>query len=82
MNINVIFVEVSCKMESSGQRNGKSPVELKSINDRMGKVSWFSLCKVYEPRHEKTCLRVFPTRPDTNRSAHIQKLAKVLKFRL
>ena len=33
----------------------------------------------YEPRHNKTCLREFPTRPDTNRP---QKLARVLKFRL
>ena len=35
-----------------------------------------------EPRHEKTCLREFPTRPDTNRPVQPQKLARVLKFRL
>ena len=28
------------------------------------------------------CLREFPTRPDTNRPAQLQKLARVLKFRL
>ena len=28
------------------------------------------------------CLREFPTRPDTNRPAQSQKLARVLKFRL
>ena len=28
------------------------------------------LVKIYEPRHDKTCLREFPTRPDTNRPAH------------
>ena len=35
-----------------------------------------------EPRHDKMCLREFPTRPDTNRPAQPQKLARVLKFRL
>ena len=35
-----------------------------------------------EPRHDKTCLREFPTRPDTNRPAQPKKLARVLKFRL
>ena len=37
---------------------------------------------IYEPRHDKTRLRKFPTRPDTNRPAQPQKLARVLKFRL
>ena len=37
---------------------------------------------VNEPRHEKTCFREFPTRPDTNRPAQRQKLARDLKFRL
>ena len=37
---------------------------------------------VFEPRHDKTCLREFPTRPDTNQPAQPQKLARVLKFRL
>ena len=36
----------------------------------------------YEPHHEKTCLREFPTRLDTNRPEQPQKLARVLKFRL
>ena len=35
-----------------------------------------------EPRHDKTCLRECPTRQDTNRPAQLQKLARVLKFRL
>ena len=35
-----------------------------------------------EPRHDKTCLREFPTRPDTNQPVQPQKLARVLKFRL
>ena len=35
-----------------------------------------------KPRHDKTCLREFPTRPDTNWPAQPQKLARVLKFRL
>ena len=37
---------------------------------------------LYEPRHDKTCLREFSTRPDTNRPAQPQKLARALKFRL
>ena len=37
---------------------------------------------IYEPRHDKMCLREFLTRPDTNRPAQPQKLARVLKFRL
>ena len=36
----------------------------------------------FEPRHDKMCLREFPTRLDTNRPAQPQKLARVLKFRL
>ena len=33
------------------------------------------------PRSEKTGLRGFPTRPDTNRSVQPQKIARGLKFR-
>ena len=33
-----------------------------------------------EPGHDKTCLREFPTRPDTNRLAQPQTLARVLKI--
>ena len=32
---------------------------------------------LFEPRHDKTCLREFPTRHDTNRPAQPQKLARV-----
>ena len=35
---------------------------------------------LHEPRHEKTCLRAFPTRSDSNWSAQLQKPARVLKF--
>ena len=35
-----------------------------------------------EPRHEKTCLRGFENRYDSNRPAQRHKLARVLKFRL
>ena len=38
--------------------------------------------EISEPRHDKTYLQEFPTRPDTNRPAQPQKLARVLKFRL
>ena len=37
---------------------------------------------IIDPRHDKTCLRDFSTRPDTNRLAQPKKLASVLKFRL
>ena len=33
-----------------------------------------------EPRQEKTCLREFPTMPDTNGPAQPQELARILKF--
>ena len=36
--------------------------------------------KKNEPRHDKTCLREFPTRPDTNWPAQPRKLSRVLKF--
>ena len=35
-----------------------------------------------EPQHNKVSLRKFLTRPDTNWPAQLQKLARVLKFRL
>ena len=38
--------------------------------------------EINKPRHDKTWLRKFPTRPDTNRPAQPQKLARVLTFRL
>ena len=34
------------------------------------------------PRHDKTCLRKFPTKSDTNQPAQPQKLSIVFKFRL
>ena len=34
----------------------------------------------YEPRHEKTCLREFPTKSDSYWPAQLQKLAWCLKF--
>ena len=43
---------------------------------------WRTTQQIFEPRHDKTCLREFPTRPDTNRPAQPQKLVRVLKFRL
>ena len=36
----------------------------------------------YEPHYAKTCLWGFSTRSDSNQSAHLQKLAGVLKFRI
>ena len=37
---------------------------------------------ILEPRHDKTYLWEFPTRPDTNWPPQPQKLVRVLKFRL
>ena len=50
----------------------------KSFCQSNEKKNWYT----NEPRHDKTCLREFPTRPYTNRPAQPQKLARVLKFRL
>ena len=36
----------------------------------------------YEPHHAKMCLRTFSTRYDSNRSAQLQRLARVLKFQI
>ena len=33
-----------------------------------------------EPHHEKPCIRLFPTRSDTNRAVQPQKMARDLKF--
>ena len=38
--------------------------------------------RLYEPRCEKTGLRGFPTRSDTNRAVQPQKMARGLKFRI
>ena len=35
-----------------------------------------------EPHHEKTCLRESPTKQDTNWPAKLQRLSRILKFRL
>ena len=35
---------------------------------------------IIEPRHDKMCLREFPTRTDANRSAQPQKLARVFEI--
>ena len=43
---------------------------------------WCLSPNLFEPRHEKMCLQESPTRPDTNRPAQPQKLARVLKFQL
>ena len=45
------------------------------------KKPW-SYIYIYEPRHDKMCLREFPTRSDSNWPSQPQKLARVLKFRL
>ena len=38
--------------------------------------------KTNEPRHEKMCLWQVATREDSNRSAQLQSLARVLKVRI
>ena len=44
--------------------------------------TWQSHCFLLGPRHDKTCLWEFLTRPNSNRPAQPQKLATVMKFRL
>ena len=46
-------------------------------------LSWSgSLINVYEPCHEKMCLRESQTRQDTNWPAQLQRPARILKFRI
>ena len=53
--------------------------EMEEANDISG---WLCTIKglLYEPRHEKTCLREFPTGSDSNWPAQLQKLSGGLKF--
>ena len=44
------------------------------------KMNYYEMIS-YEPRSEKTGLRGFPTRSDTNRAVQPQKMAETLKFR-
>ena len=46
-------------------------------SDRMGINSHRIATITFEPRHVKTCLREFPTRPDSNWHAQLQKLASL-----
>ena len=56
-----------------------SDIEVNQIKVCMLLCPWVY---IFEPRHDKTCLRESPTRPDTNQPAQPQKLTRVLKFRL
>ena len=49
----------------------------KSLNLKTHLVGMTVVLHKHEPRHNKTCLREFPTRPDTNRPAQPQKLASL-----
>ena len=43
----------------------------------------FTACfDIIEPRRDKMCFRESPTRQDTNRSAQLQRPARILKFRI
>ena len=53
---------------------------LKLSSSTWSPVSLKILGKSFEPRHEKTCLREFSTRSDSNWPAQLQKLARILKF--
>ena len=64
-------------------------VGLRSSWSRHNKNLWFTQTsnQSNEPCHEKTCLRGFATRIDSNRSAHLQRLSRlyletILKFRI
>ena len=54
----------------------------KNRANRLKQPNWMNNDILYEPRHEKMCLRESPTRLDTNRPAQPKKLARVLKFQL
>ena len=55
--------------------NGKYQNKEKSLDS--AKTRTTAECKTLEHRHDKTCLREFPTRPDTNWPAQPQKLASL-----
>ena len=46
----------------------------------MKAVARLTLTCTYEPRHDKSCLRGFPTRSNTNRALQPSKIASGLKF--
>ena len=59
-----------------GISSGSSVFTKKSVKD-------FQSTKVlFGPRRDKTCLRGFPTKRDSNQSLHLQRLVRKLKFRL
>ena len=62
----------------NGHNSLSSIINVQMVGAIAKRVSFY----LYEPRHDKMCLREFPTRPGTNRHAQQQKLARVLKFRL
>ena len=45
-------------------------------------VTLCKMCRPYEPRCEKTGLRGFPTRSDTNQAVQLQKMARSLNFQI
>ena len=67
-----------CYMYDSKSTNASKHRQACLAECRVTKVRDISV----EPRHDKTCLREFPTRSDTNRPAQPLKLARVLTFRL
>ena len=56
--------------------------KLERIRQPVSTLRWHHLFsrKLFKPRHEKTCLREFLTRSDSNWLAQLQKLAWGLKF--
>ena len=59
-----------------------NPLSYSAIK-QLTKLPWIVLTTLwFEPRHEKTCLREFAIRYDSNWPAHLMRLARVLKFRL
>ena len=52
----------------------------KVVDVIMGGHNKAQIGETSEPGHEKTCLREFPTRPDSNWPVQLQKLARILKL--
>ena len=69
-------------ISSLKRRNGNGVAQSDLEKAEEFKGQFMDVFNKNEPEHDKTCLREFPTRPDTNRHAQPQKLARVLKFRL
>ena len=74
---------VSEYREHYPERRLSVSISLMSKVQRVTPVAFPVYCDViFEPRHEKMCLREFPPRQDTSWPAQLQRPARILKFQI